>query len=106
MKKISGSNREAKKKHTHEISRNLAKDSAGGFQTPGCCFKYLEHLIFLGVVLARLAKNGGKGEIRTRECLATLLAFQASGFNHSPTFPLDCLRKITGLNSCYKWHLK
>ena len=33
------------------------------------------------------AKFGGEGEIRTRETLSSLLAFQASGFNHSPTSP-------------------
>lgn len=33
------------------------------------------------------AKFGGEGEIRTREGVAALLAFQASGFNHSPTSP-------------------
>ena len=37
--------------------------------------------------LGRKIKNGGEGEIRTRETLASLLAFQASGFNHSPTSP-------------------
>lgn len=32
-------------------------------------------------------KNGGESEIRTRETLSSLHAFQACGFNHSPISP-------------------
>lgn len=87
MGQNAGSNREVKKKHTHEILRNLAKDLAGGLQTPGCCFNYLEHLIFLMIVPLNPAKNGGEGEIRTHEPLTRLLVFKTSAFSHSATSP-------------------
>lgn len=35
-----------------------------------------------------IKRVGGEGEIRTREALSSPLAFQASGFSHSPTSPL------------------
>jgi hypothetical protein len=54
-----GSIREATKKQTHEISRNMAKDLAGGLQALVCWINCLGLLVSLRLVRARCAKNGG-----------------------------------------------
>ena len=47
-----------------------------------------------GLQSSHTIKIGGKGEIRTLETFSRLHAFQACGFNHSPTFPASSfLRK-------------
>jgi hypothetical protein len=41
-----------------------------------------------------MAKFGGGGGIRTHECLAALLVFETSSFNHSDTPPSSFARNL------------